>query len=109
MPDSGRLFPILNTGEGQYEKIPMARAAKYDRIAQPRGYDMEASNVEAEFFPESNRIPAQDFEFNSAPVIELADTKTTRKIFDLRIECGDNHEELDKRLEPRADAGLQKA
>ena len=60
-------------------------------------------------FDAGKGIPTQDIEFNSTPAIELADAKTTREIFDLRIKYGGNKSELDKHLEARKDTELQKA
>jgi len=51
----------------------------------------------------------QDIEFNSAPVIELADAKTTREIFELWTKYGGDKKELYKHLEARNDTDLQKA
>ncbi|KAG4424528.1 hypothetical protein IFR04_002406 [Cadophora malorum] len=51
----------------------------------------------------------QDIEFNSAPVIEIADAKTTREIFELWTKYGGDKKELYKHLEARNDTDLQKA
>lgn len=67
---------------------------------------MKLFNVQGESY---SGLPTQDIEFNSAPAIELADAKTTREIFDLRMRYGDDPEELQRRLSRRADADLQKA
>jgi hypothetical protein len=60
-------------------------------------------------FEAGKDFPTQDIEFNSAPAIELADAKTTREIFELRVNCGADKKELYKHLEARDDAELQKA
>lgn len=80
-----------------------------DRIPQPRGVAMKIFNVQGEMFDVGKEYPTQDIEFNSAPAIELADAKTTKEIFELRIKYGDNQKELYKHLEARKDADLQKA
>ncbi|KAF2142610.1 uncharacterized protein K452DRAFT_350914 [Aplosporella prunicola CBS 121167] len=66
-------------------------------------------NVEGEMFEAGAGIPTQDIEFNSTAAIELADAKTTREILELRTKYGGNKAALDKHLEQRPDAALQKA
>lgn len=80
-----------------------------DRIPQPRGLAMKVFNVQGEMFDAGKDCPTQDIEFNSAPAIELADARTTREIFELRLKYGDDKKELYKHYEARKDANLQKA
>jgi hypothetical protein len=80
-----------------------------DRIPQPRGLAMKVFNVSGEMFEVGKGFPTQDIEFNSTPVIELADAKTTKEILELRIKYGGNPDELKKHLEARKDADLQTA
>jgi hypothetical protein len=80
-----------------------------DRIPQPRGLGMKVFNVSGEMFEVGKDYDTHDIEFNSAPAIELADAKTTREIFDLRIKYGGDKKELYRHLEARKDADLQKA
>lgn len=70
---------------------------------------MKIFGVNGEMFPDGQGIPTHDFEFNSAPAIELADAKTTREIFELRMKYGGDKKELYKHYEKRDDADLQKA
>ncbi|KAJ0384433.1 hypothetical protein COL922a_008361 [Colletotrichum nupharicola] len=80
-----------------------------DRIPQPRGFAMKLFNVEGDMFDVGKERPTQDIEFNSAPAIELADAKTTKEIFYLRLKYGDDKKELYKHLNARPDAELQTA
>lgn len=80
-----------------------------DRIPQPRGLGMKVFNVQGEMFDAGKDIPTQDIEFNSTPAIELADAKTTKEIFELRLKYGGDKKELYKHLEARDDTELQKA
>jgi hypothetical protein len=80
-----------------------------DRIPQPRGLGMKVFNVQGEMFDAGKDFPTQDIEFNSTPAIELADAKTTREIFQIRLKYGDDKKELYKHLEARYDTDLQKA
>ncbi|KAH7061455.1 catalase-like domain-containing protein [Macrophomina phaseolina] len=80
-----------------------------DRIPQPRGFAMKVFNVKGTMFDAGAGTPTQDIEFNSTPVIDLADAKTTREIIDLRIKYGNSQPELYKHLEARNDTDLQKA
>lgn len=83
--------------------------AKDDRIAQPRGLAMKVFNVPGEMFEAGKGFDTHDIEFNSTPAIELADAKTAKEIFDLRIKYGGDQKVLDKHYEAREDAELQKA
>jgi hypothetical protein len=60
-------------------------------------------------FPDDSGFATHDFEFNSTPVIELSDAKTTREIFDLRIKYGQDRSEYYRHLEARNDTELQKS
>jgi hypothetical protein len=80
-----------------------------DRIPQPRGLGVKVFKVPGEMFEIGKEFDTQDIEFNSAPAIELADAKTTREIFELRIKYGGDKKELYKHLEARKDTELQKA
>jgi hypothetical protein len=80
-----------------------------DRVPQPRGLGMKVFNVQGEFFDAGKDFSTQDIEFNSTPAIELADAKTAREIFELRLEYGGDKKELYKHLEARDDTELQKA
>ncbi|CZR59619.1 uncharacterized protein PAC_09513 [Phialocephala subalpina] len=80
-----------------------------DRISQPRGLGMKVFNVQGEMFDAGKDYPTQDIEFNSTPALELADTKTTKEIFDIRIKYGGDKKELYKQLEARDDTELQKS
>lgn len=83
-----------------------------DRVPQPRGLAMKLFDVttSGDMFPAGADLPTQDIEFNSTPAIELADAKTTREIFALRrAHAGDAQANLDRELEKRPDAELQKA
>ncbi|KUJ12109.1 heme-dependent catalase [Mollisia scopiformis] len=80
-----------------------------DRIPQPRGLGMKVFNVQGEMFDAGKDFPTQDIEFNNAPALELADAKTTREIFEIRIKYGDDKKDLYKQLEARDDTDLQKA
>lgn len=63
-----------------------------------------------DMYPAGADLPTQDIEFNSTPAIELADAKTTREIFTLRrAHAGDDQANLDRELEKRSGAELQKA
>ena len=84
-----------------------------DTIPAPRGFSIKLFNVEGDFFPTGKDVPhpkTQDIEFNSTPVIELADAKTTREIFDIRMGLGTLLEtkEMNQALEKRQDTELQK-
>lgn len=59
-------------------------------------------------FDAGKDLPTHDIEFNSTPALELADTKTTREIFDLRLKYGNDKAGLYKHLEARPDTDLQK-
>ncbi|KAI1390101.1 catalase-like domain-containing protein [Hypoxylon trugodes] len=78
-----------------------------DRIPQPRGFAMKIFNVNGEMFDAGQDYPTQDIEFNSTPAIELADTKTTREILDIRLMCGGDERELRDQLKKRSDYELQ--
>ena len=80
-----------------------------DRIPQPRGLGMKVFNVQGEMLDAGKDFPTQDIEFNSTPAIELADAKTTKEIFQIRLKYGGNKKELYKHLEARDDTDLQKA
>lgn len=81
-----------------------------DRIPNPRGFAMKIFDVYGEMFEAGKDCPTQDIEFNSAPVIELADAKTTKEILDIRLQHGGIHEEGTKKdLKQRGDADLQMA
>jgi len=80
-----------------------------DRIPQPRGLGMKVFNVKGGMFDAGKDIPTQDIEFNSTPVLEIADAKTTKEILGLRVKYGGDKKELYKHLEAREDTDLQKA
>lgn len=78
-----------------------------DRKSVPRGFALKVFGVEGEFLETGRDLPTQDIEFNSTPAIDLADAKTTREIFDLRLEHGVDTPELKAELRKRDDAELQ--
>ncbi|KAF5589470.1 catalase [Fusarium pseudocircinatum] len=80
-----------------------------DRIAQPRGLAMKVFNVRGEMFEAGKDFPTQDIEFNSTPALDLADTETTKEIFDLRLKYGYNTKEQGEKIEQRSDKELQQA
>jgi hypothetical protein len=80
-----------------------------DRIPQPRDLGMKVFNVQGEMFDAGKDFPTQDIEFNSTPAIGLADAKTTKEIFGIRLKYGGEKKELYKHLEARDDTDLQKA
>lgn len=51
---------------------------------------MKVFDVHGDFFDERRDIPTQDIEFNSTPALDLANTRVTREIIDLRIKYGNN-------------------
>jgi len=80
-----------------------------DRIPQPRGCGIKVFNVHGDFLPAGEGFDTQDLEFNSTPALDLADSKTSREIIDLRIMYSNNRKELYKHLEAREDDALWKA
>ena len=100
--------PGLDVGDPSASKREAEMCAQ-DRIAQPRGFAMKIFGVKGEMFPEGAECPTQDIEFNSTPVLDLADAKTTKEIVGLRLEYGGDQAELYKQLEKRQDTDLQKA
>ncbi|PIA92542.1 hypothetical protein CB0940_05119 [Cercospora beticola] len=85
-----------------------------DTIPAPRGFSIKLFNVQGDFFATGSDVQhpqTQDIEFNSTPAIELADAKTTREIFDIRMGLGTLLEtkEMIQELEKRSDTELQKA
>ncbi|EME44631.1 hypothetical protein DOTSEDRAFT_111644, partial [Dothistroma septosporum NZE10] len=87
-----------------------------DNYPAPRGFSMKLFNVSGDFYEagrdkDGKDVPTQDIEFNSTPAIELADAKTTREIFDIRMKLGTLLEtkEMDQELGKRDDTDLQKA
>ncbi|KAF8862313.1 hypothetical protein BDZ45DRAFT_712831 [Acephala macrosclerotiorum] len=64
-----------------------------DRIPQPRGLGMKVFDVQGEI----------------SPALELADAKTTKEIFDIRIKYGADNRELYRQIEARDDTELQEA
>jgi hypothetical protein len=49
---------------------------------------MKIFNVQGDFYEAGKDTPTQDIEFNNTPVIELANAKVTREIFDIRLKHG---------------------
>ena len=80
-----------------------------DRIPLPRGLGMKVFNVNDEMFDAGKDFPTHDIEFNSTPAIELADAKTAKEIFALRLKYGENPPELQEHLKRREDSELQSA
>lgn len=82
-----------------------------DNVPAPRGFAIKLFNVEGDFFEAGKDTPTQDIEFNSTPAIELADAKTTKEIFDIRMKVGTLYgtKEMYQELDKRDDAELQKA
>ncbi|QIW97011.1 hypothetical protein AMS68_002529 [Peltaster fructicola] len=80
-----------------------------DTIPQPRGFAIKLFNVHGDFFEAGKEYPTQDLEFNSAPVIELADAKTTREVLEIRSQAAGDKDKLYKLYEKRDDTELQKA
>ncbi|KAF2100631.1 heme-dependent catalase [Rhizodiscina lignyota] len=56
-----------------------------DRIPQPRGFAMKIFGIHGDMFDDGKDFPTQDIEFNSTPVLDLADAKTAREIIELRL------------------------
>lgn len=77
-----------------------------DRVPQPRGLGMKIFNVTGEMFDIGKDYNTRDIEFNSTPVLHLADAKTAKETIDLRIKYGGNPLELYKHLEARKDTDL---
>ena len=80
-----------------------------DRKSSPRGFAIKIFGVQGDFLDAGKDLPTQDIEFNSTPAIELADAKTTREIFDLRLKYGVDTPELMEQLKKRSDSELQLA
>lgn len=80
-----------------------------DTIPQPRGFAFKLFDVHGDFFDAGKDSLTQDFELNSAPVIELATAKVAREILEIRSNAGGDREKLYKMYEQRDDAQLQKA
>ncbi|BFZ56252.1 hypothetical protein PYCC9005_003296 [Savitreella phatthalungensis] len=114
----GELPEYLRQGElferpGEYDIVcrystETGDAAIDDRVPQPRGLAFKIFGITGDMFEAGADCPTHDFEFNSTPAIELADAKTTREIFDLRLKYGHDTAELYKHLEKRDDTVLQK-
>lgn len=84
-----------------------------DTIPTPRGFSIKLFNVKGDFLPtgaDGAHPHTQDIEFNSTPAIELADAKTTREIFNIRMGLGTllDTKEMNQELEKRKDTELQK-
>lgn len=81
-----------------------------DRVPQPRGLAFKIFEVDGpKLRPDGKDPRTHDLEFNSAPVIELRDAKTTAEIIGLRIANGDDTKGLDADLKKRDDYELQDA
>lgn len=82
-----------------------------DRIPKPCGFALKLFDVSSsgEMYPTGAHLPTQDLEFNSTPVIELADARTTKEIFQLRLAYYHDQDKLNAKYEEREDADLQKA
>ncbi|RDW60734.1 hypothetical protein BP6252_12117 [Coleophoma cylindrospora] len=79
-----------------------------DRISQPRGLGMKIFHATGEMFDEGKSFDTPDIEFNSTPALDLADSKTTKEIIDLRIKYGGNQKELYHHLEAQKHTLLKK-
>lgn len=69
---------------------------------------MKLFNIPGERFSDGPGYDTQDIEFNSTPMLDLADAKTTKEIVGLRMQYGANQPELYRHLEARGDTELQK-
>lgn len=79
------------------------------RVPQPRGVGIKIFNVEGEKLRPDGKDPkTQDFEFNSSPVLELANATTCRDIIALRLQHG-CPAALDGALKKRDDYEVQDA
>lgn len=80
-------------------------------MPNPRGFSIKVFGVDGDFFEDGKNIPTHDIEFNSAPVIDLKDAKTTREIVELRLKHGypAKRDTLYQALDKRPDGELQKA
>lgn len=79
-----------------------------DRIRQPRGIGLKIFEVEGEKLRNDGVDPkTQDFEFNSCPVLELANARTCRDIIALRLKHGGCPADLDGALKKRDDYEVQ--
>lgn len=70
---------------------------------------MKIFNVRGDMFDAGKDFPTQDIEFNSTPAIELADAKTAKEIFDIRLRHSYDSAKMAPELEARPDTELQKA
>ncbi|KAI1656630.1 catalase-like domain-containing protein [Daldinia decipiens] len=68
---------------------------------------MKIFNVRGEMFDAGRDYSTQDIEFNSTPIIELADAKTTREVLGIRLMCDNDKAEMHRRLKERPDYELQ--
>lgn len=81
-----------------------------DRVPQPRGVGMKVFGAKGEKLRQDNRDPeTQDFEFNSAPALELGNARTCRDIIALRLKHGGDNQGLDADLKKRDDYKVQNA
>ncbi|KAL7782547.1 heme-dependent catalase [Trichoderma afarasin] len=80
-----------------------------DRIPQPRGFAIKLFGVEGEMFQEGRDSPTQDIEFNSTPILDLANAKTAKEIIALRLKHGADLVGLYKDFDARPDAELHKS
>ncbi|CAO1629529.1 unnamed protein product [Parajaminaea phylloscopi] len=81
-----------------------------DRVRQPRGLGLKLFNVEGDKLRPDGKDPkTQDFEFNSAPAIELGNARTCRDIIGLRLKHGGCPADLDAALKKRDDYEVQNA
>ncbi|KAK3939400.1 putative catalase protein [Diplogelasinospora grovesii] len=79
-----------------------------DREPAPRGFSMKLFGVSGDFYPgPGTECHTQDIEFNSTPMLELSDAKTTREIFDMRMKHGMSGSEMEASLLKRPDRTLQ--
>ncbi|PWN43260.1 hypothetical protein IE81DRAFT_322552 [Ceraceosorus guamensis] len=77
-----------------------------DRVPQPRGIGLKIFGVEGAKLGDVD-AKTQDFEFNSAPAIELGTARVCRDILALRLEHGHDAKELDGELKKRDDYEVQ--
>lgn len=81
-----------------------------DTIRQPRGMAFKVFNVEGpKLRPDGKDPRTQDFEFNSASTIELANAKICRDIMAMRLKLGSCPADLDAELKKRDDYDVQDA
>lgn len=81
-----------------------------DRVPQPRGVGLKIFNVEGDKLRPDGKDPkTMDFEFNSSPILELANAPICKEIIRLRMKHGGCPADLDAALKQRDDYKVQDA